>query len=122
MKLLLRWAVSGLAIFVAVMIVPGIHLDAASTQAVLYYALIAIVLGFVNALIRPLLLILTCPLQVITLGLFAIAVNAFCFWIVGWFAESVLGVPFYVDGFLAALAGSIVVSVVSTLLNIFIPD
>jgi putative membrane protein len=120
-KLLLRWLVSVVAVFVAARIVPGIERPADDAQAVVFYAAIAVVLGLVNALIRPLLMVLTCPLQAITLGLFTLVVNAACFWLAGWIAQAV-GIPFVVDGFAAALAGSLVVSVVSTLLNLFIRD
>ena len=122
MKLLVRWAVAALAIFAAVQIVPGISVDASDTAAVVLYAAVAIVLGLVNAVIRPILLALTCPFQLLTLGLGVLVVNAVCFWLAGWVAQSLLGIPFVVDGFLAALLGSIVVSVVSTVLNLVVPD
>jgi putative membrane protein len=121
-RLLFRWVVVALAIFVAVQIVPGITVDTTNSSAVVLYAVVAIVLGLVNAIIRPILIALTCPLQILTLGLGIFVVNAVCFWFAGWAAQNLLSVPFEVHGFLAALLGSIVVSVVSAVLGVFVPD
>ena len=122
MRLLLRWVISALAIFVAVQVVPGLEVDASDSSALVLYALMAVLLGLANAFIRPLLVLLTCPLQMMTLGLFALVTNAVTFWLAGWAARTWLDVPFHVEGFLAALLGSIVVSVVSTLLGLFVRD
>jgi putative membrane protein len=81
----------------------------------------AAVLGLVNAFVRPILALLSCPLVAMTLGLFILVVNAVAFLIAGRLAEW-LGIGFTVDGFVPALFGSIVVSVVSTIVTLFVPD
>ncbi len=82
----------------------------------------AVILSLANALIRPLLKLLTCPLIMSTLGLFTLVINAITLWIAAVFANKVIGVGFYVDGFWPAFWGSLVVSVVSVLLNLFVKD
>lgn len=118
MKLFIRWAITALAIFVAAWLVPGITVDA---NGWVIYAAMAIILGLVNAAVRPLLTVLTCPLIVLTLGLFVFVVNALTFWlsatVANWF-----GLGFYVDGFWSAFWGALIVSLVSVLLSVFVKD
>jgi putative membrane protein len=110
--LLIRWAINAVALWIAVLVVPGI--DAADDPVTL--AATAVVFGLVNTLIRPILKLLTCPLILITLGLFTLVVNAAMLWLTGWIAGR-LDLGFSVDGFLAALIGALVISVVSLLLS-----
>jgi putative membrane protein len=112
MRLLLRFLLNALALVVAAWLIPGIVL--ASPGA----AIIAgIVLGFVNAVIRPLLLILTLPFTLVTLGLFIFVVNAICL------ALTALVVPgFSISGFGSALLGALVVSLVSWLVAALLSD
>ena len=112
MRFLLRLVLNGIAIIVAAWFVPGVHV-AGPGPALIAGAL----LGLVNALIRPLLLILTFPFTLLTLGLFIFVVNAICF---GLTAALVPG--FNLDGFLAAFLGALVVTVVSWLLSALLPD
>jgi uncharacterized membrane protein YvlD (DUF360 family) len=77
-KLLVRWVIAALAIFVAALIVPGIRVSGTAWVA---YAVMAVILGLVNALVRPVLKILTCPLILLTLGLFTLVINGFTFWL-----------------------------------------
>lgn len=120
MKLLIRWAISALSLFCAAWFVPGIQVDDGRGWAV--YAVMAVILGLVNALIRPLLKLLTCPLIMLTLGLFTLVINAMTLLIASTIANNWLHVGFYVDGFWPALLGSIIVSVVSIVLNAFVSD
>ena len=107
MRLLARILLNGLAIIVAAYFVPGLTLAGPGT------ALIAgAILGVVNALVRPVLIVLTLPLTLLTLGLFLFVVNALC---LGATAAVVPG--FEVQGFWSALLGALVVSVVSWILN-----
>lgn len=107
MKLLLRWLISSAAIFAVPYFVPGVHL------ANFYTALIAaIVIGLINLTLRPILLILTLPITVLTLGLFTLVINAILFWFVSTFVKG-----FYVDGFVAALLGSLVFWLISLIGN-----
>ena len=107
MLFLLRLLLNGIAILVAAWLIPG--LDVSSPAAAL---LAGILLGFVNALVRPVLILLTLPLTLLTLGLFIFVVNAIC---LGLTAAVLPG--FSVSGFWAALFGALVVSVVSWVLN-----
>ena len=107
MSFLLRIVLNGLAIMVAASLVPGVRLSGLGT------ALVAgAILGFVNAIIRPVLFLLTLPLTLLTLGLFIFVLNAICF---GLTAALVPG--FSVDGFGWALLGALFVSIVSWILN-----
>ncbi len=119
MKLLIRWTVSAFALFVAVWMVPGISVE---SDGWVVYAVMAVILGFVNAILRPLLKILTCPLIILTLGLFTLIINALTLWIAARLANSIFGVGFYINGFWSALLGAIIVSLVSVVLNTFVRD
>ena len=119
MKLLIRWIISALALFAAAYFVPGIRVEGTNAWAV--YALMAVILGLVNALVRPILSFLSCPFIILTLGLFLVLINAISFFLAARLAEA-LGVGFYVDGFVPALLGSLVVSVITFFLNLFVKD
>ena len=120
MKLLIRWAIGALSLFAAAWIVPGIRVD--DSRGWVAYAAMAIILSLVNALIRPLLKLLTCPLILLTLGLFTLVVNAISLLIASSIANNLFGVGFYVDGFWPAFWGAIIVSVISVVLNTFVSD
>lgn len=120
MKLAIRWIVSAVSLFVAAALVPGIFVEGQDAWTV--YAVMALILGFVNAVIRPLLKLMTCPLIILTLGLFTLVINGFTLWFSSWLAVSVFDVGFYVRGFWPALLGAIIVSVVSVILSAFVRD
>lgn len=120
MRLLIRWVIAAIALVVTANIVPGIEIRNDSGWVAVF--VMAAVLGFVNAFIRPLLQILSCGLIIVTLGLFLFVINALSLMIASWIAVNWFGAGFYVDGFWPALWGSIVVSIISTVLSIFIPD
>lgn len=103
MRLLLKWFIAGLAILVAAYFVTGIHVDSFITALIA-----ALVLGVLSITIKPVVRLITLPLNLLTLGLFSLVVNAFFFWFVGTFIKG-----FTVDGFVAAFLGSLVVSVVN---------
>jgi len=103
LTLLARWLVNAAALLLVAYLYPGVHVE--GFTAALFAAL---VLGLVNALIRPILVILTLPVTILTLGLFLFVINALLFWLV---AEIVRG--FTVTGFGAALLGSILYSVIT---------
>ena len=110
--LVIRVLVNAAAILLAAVIVPGIQIGSAFTAVVG-----GVVLGLVNAIVRPLLLILTLPLTLLTLGLFIFVLNAMCF---GLAAALVPG--FRVDGCFPALLGAFLVSVASWAVNGFVLD
>jgi putative membrane protein len=104
---LIRWAVSALGLWVAQAIVPGMRIQGAAT---LWIA--ALLLGFVNAVVRPLLVFFTLPITVLTLGLFLLVINAAMLGLVAAMLER-----FTISGFWSALLGAIVVSLVSWLVT-----
>ena len=116
-KLLLRWLINGVALYVAAELVPGIHADG-GWQVLL---LMALIFGLVNALIRPILKLLTCPLIMLTLGLFTLVINALMLMLASWLGRQ-LGLGFYVAGFWSAVLGALVISVVSFVLTMLIGD
>jgi putative membrane protein len=107
-KLLLRWLINAAALYVAARIVPGIELG---DQVVVVLG-VALVFGLVNALLRPLLTLLTCPLIILTLGLFTLAINAALLLLTSALSRAV-GLSFVVEGFWPAFWGGLVVSIVS---------
>ena len=112
MGFLVRVLLNALAILLAGAIVPGIEVDG------LLPALAAgVALGLVNAVIRPVLLILTLPITLVTLGLFILVLNGLCFWLVSAFVPG-----FHVAGFWSAVGGALLVSVVSWVGTAFVSD
>ncbi len=112
-RFLIRWLINAVALWVAFKIVPGIHPDKLSIEAIIIMALI---FGLVNAIIRPIVAFLTCPLIILTLGLGTLLINTAMFWLAGqisnWF-----GFGFTVDGFWPAFLGALVVSIISVILS-----
>ncbi len=82
---------------------------------------VALVFGLVNTFIKPVLVVLSLPVQILTLGLFTFVINALLLMLTGWLATS-LGIAFTVDGFVPALLGALIVSVVSGLLSVFLTE
>ncbi|MCJ7796039.1 MAG: phage holin family protein [Thermoleophilia bacterium] len=119
-RLLIRWAVVAASLVVATVVVPGISIQ--GNRAWLAVAVMAAILGLVNAFVRPILQFLSCGCIVATLGLFLFVVNAFTLWLSSWVAVNWLGVDFVVDGFWPALFGGIIVSIVSFVLNSLLVD
>jgi putative membrane protein len=116
-KFLARWFVTSIALYAAVQLVPGITYEGGWVTL----AGMALVFGLVNAIIRPILTLLSCPLILLTMGLFILVINGGMLLLASRLA-SVFGVNFYVDGFAPAFWGALVVSVVSFLLNMFVRD
>jgi putative membrane protein len=119
-KLVIRWLINSLALFAAAWLVPGITVDGGGGWTV--FAVMAIILGLVNAVLRPLLKLLTCPLVILTLGLFTLVINGLTLWLSSWIALNWFHVGFYVDGFWAAFLGGLVVSIVSLILSAILID
>ena len=103
LTLLARWILNAAALLLVAYLYPGV-----TVESFLAAALAALVLGLVNAVIRPILVVLTLPVTLLTLGLFIFVINALLFWLV---AEIVHG--FRVSGFMAALIGSILYSLIT---------
>lgn len=120
MQLLLRWLITAVALAVAAWTVPGITVE--GQTGIFAVLVMAAIFGLVNAVIRPILTLLSCPLVILTLGLFTLVINTICFSLSSWIAQNWFGAQFIVDGFWPAFWGAIVVSVVSFLLSLFLPD
>ena len=117
MRFLIRLLINAAALWIATQIVPGVTHTGPWTSLLL----VALVFGVLNAVVRPILKLLTCPLIVLTLGLFTFVINAVMLWLTSAVSES-LGLGFHVDGFGSAFLGALVVTVVSVLLSVFLSD
>jgi len=111
MRLILIWFCNALALIAVTYVLPGVRVDGFESAL-----LAALVLGLINTLVRPLLIVLTLPVTVLTLGLFLLVINGLLFW----FAGSVLR-GFEVSGFWTGLMGALLYSVISSLLSLLIP-
>jgi putative membrane protein len=120
MRLLLHWLIIAVALIAAVYLLPGIEIQ--GEFGWLAVLLMAAVLGFVNAFIRPLLVFLSCGLIALTMGLFLLVVNALAFWFASWLTVELFSTGIVIDGFWPALWGSIIVSAISFVLALFLPD
>jgi len=107
MRLILVWLINAAALFLLPYIFTSIHVDSFWTALIA-----ALILGLVNTLIRPLLVLLTLPVTLLTLGLFIFVINGLLFWAVGSFIEG-----FHVGGFWSGVFGAIVYSIISWLLS-----
>ncbi|OAN45099.1 hypothetical protein A6A03_02800 [Chloroflexus islandicus] len=116
-RLFLRWLIYSLAIFAAVWLVPGIEFTGPGWQI----GIVALLFGLLNALLRPLLYFLTCPLVILTLGLFGLVINALLLGLTSALADQ-LGINFVVNGFWPAFFGGMVISIVSTALQYLAGD
>src|SRR4029079_13165972 len=115
MPFLIRLLVNAAALWVATQIVPGVTFDG----GVIPFLGVALVFGIINATLRPLTKVLTFPLILLTLGLFALVVNGLMLWLTSSLSSS-LGLGFHVSGFWSAFFGALVVSIVSALLSLSI--
>jgi putative membrane protein len=114
-KLIISWLINAAALALAAAIVPGI--ETTSDEAWVAVALMAIIFGLVNALIRPLVKLLTCLINALTLGLFTLVINALMLWLSSWIAGQ-LAIGFRVDGFVPAFLGALLITVVGFVLNL----
>ncbi len=114
---LIRWGITAGAVAVAALIVPGISVD--EPHPVWAVLIVALVLGLVNAFIRPIVSLLACGCIVLTLGLFTLVINALMLLLAEWLVVDLLGMGFHVDGFWNALLGSVIISIVSFVASTF---
>lgn len=117
-RFLVRWAITAAAVAVATWIVPGIHVD--EPHRIWSVLLVALVLGLINAFIRPFLYALSCGLIVITLGLFTLVINGLILWLASYIMVEGIGLEFHIDGFWNAVLGALVISVVSVSVSLFV--
>lgn len=116
-RFILRWAINTAAIYLAIRFVPGISLQSGWVSVIW----LALIFGLVNALLRPLLKLLTCPLILLTLGLFTLLINTFLFWLTGQIGHF-FGIGITMNGFWPAFLGGLVVTVVSVVLTFILKD
>src|SRR5450830_2042776 len=107
LELLLIWILNALALLAVANFVPGIHVDGFGSALIA-----AFFLGLVNTLIRPVLLLLTLPVTLVSLGLFIFIINGFMFWLVAQWVDG-----FHVDSFLSAVGGAVLYSIISWALS-----
>ena len=119
MHLVVRWLINAIALLAAAFVVPGIHLSASGRPGFnewVTLAIVAAIFGVINAIIRPVVVLLTLPLTIVTLGLFMFVVNALMLMLTSRIARA-FDLAFRVDGFASALLGALVIAVVSFILG-----
>ena len=120
MKILLKLIVTAVALWIATLVIPGIHLHTHSTAGKIgTLVVVALIFGIVNAVLKPILKTIGCLAYVITLGLISIVVNGLLFWLVSYIAGK-LSVPFHIDGFVPAVLGALLVGVVGWVLSMIV--
>lgn len=107
---LIRFAITWIAVFLAGYMIPGIRVETVGAGIAA-----AILLALLNAIIRPILYMVSIPLIILTLGLFTVVINALLLELVAWLVQG-----FHVNGFWAAFWGAVVISIVSTILNLWV--
>lgn len=121
MRFVIVWLTTAVALWITTAI-PGIDLTGTSTaRNALTLIAVALIFGLVNAIIKPVIQIVGCALYVLTLGLFALVVNAGLFLLTGWLASEI-GLPFHVSGFWPGFWGALIMSVVSFFSQIVLPE
>lgn len=121
---LIKTVVNGIALWVAALAVTGIRLgdDPELSTRIVTVLLVALVFGVVNAVIKPIVSLFSFPFIILTLGLFTLVINAFMLQVTEWIAEP-LGLEFSIDAFWwDAVIGAIVITLVSMVLNVLLPD
>jgi len=111
-SVVLKWLITSLAIFAAIYLVPGIHFTGPGWQL----GIIAAIFSMVNLLLRPILMLIICPMIILTLGLFSVAINALMLMLTANVAIY-LGIEYSIDSFTTAFIGALVISFTSLILN-----
>lgn len=121
-NLIIRLLVNAVALAVASWLVAGITLQGATTgRRILTLLIVAAIFGLVNAIVRPVVKLLSLPFIILTLGLLTFVINALMLWLTSWITGK-LDVQFHVDGFWDALLGALIITVVGMILNVILPD
>jgi putative membrane protein len=118
-KFILRWVINAIALYLAVLLLPGIDLESGLVSIIW----LALIFGLINALFRPLLQFLTCPLIILTLGLFTLVINTFMFWLTSVIGQSfglalIITDPVWWNAFL----GGLIVTIVSVAMTMILKD
>ncbi|GAB3718879.1 phage holin family protein [Nocardiopsis nanhaiensis] len=121
-SLIIRVIVNALALWAAVLLVSGVEVRTQdTTEQIVTYLAVGAIFGLVNAVIKPIVKTVGCLFYALTLGLIGLVVNALLFLLTEWISDG-FGLPFHVEDFWAAFFGAIVVTVVSWLASMFLPD
>ena len=112
--MLIRWIIASFSLVIAAWLVPGIRVEG---NAWAVYAVMAVILGLINAVIRPVLKLISFPLIIFSLGLFLLVINGITLWLASAIAVHWFHVGFYVHGFWSAFLGALIVSIVSVILS-----
>jgi len=115
MNLLIRLIINALALWLATRLVDGISFDG----QIAFLFVVALVFGAVNTIVKPILMVLTFPFLIVTLGLFLLVLNAAMLWLTGAISDAA-GLGFHVSSFKAAFIGGLVVSIVSFVLSLMV--
>jgi putative membrane protein len=122
MRTILRLLATAGALAVATWLLSGITLNDPTTSGkILALLIVALIFGVLNAIVKPIFKLVTLPIVLLTLGLFLLVINACIMLLTSWVSSNV-GLGWHVDGFWTAVFGAIIVSVVSFVLNAFVPD
>ncbi|WP_329004357.1 phage holin family protein [Kribbella sp. NBC_00709] len=121
-NLIIRLLANAVALAVASWLVAGITLQGATTgKRVLTLLIVAAIFGIVNAIVKPVVKVLSFPLLILTLGLLTFVINALMLWLTSWITGK-LDVQFHVNGFWSALFGALIITVVGMIINVVLPD
>lgn len=118
MKLLIRLIINALALWIAIKLIPGFNFEGSNLSLLL----IALIFGVVNALVRPIIVMLTCPLVLLTLGFFVLVINTIMLSLTVWLSREVFDLGLTSAGFWTTFLAAIVVSVVSGILSVVLKD
>jgi len=113
-SLLIRWGVIAVAVWLTAMIMPGMSI----TGGIIGVLLVSLVFGLINAIIKPIVKLLTCPLVIFTMGLFTLVINTLMLMLTAWIVPQYL----QIGGFFTALLASIVISIVTMIIDVVVPD
>ena len=122
MRFIVRILAGAVALAAAAWLIDGISLGPGTTgDRVLTLLVVALIFGLVNAIVRPIARLISLPLLILTLGLFTFVVNALMLMLTAWIGDQ-FDLAFEVDGFWSALLGAVVISVVTFVINVLLPD
>ncbi len=114
MKIFIKWAILAFSIFLAERILPGIE---AKDKGWYVYVLMAFVLALLNLILKPLLKLISCPLLVLTLGLFSLIINAIIFYLTSYISNKIFGIEFFIRSFLDCILAGLLVSIFNMILS-----
>lgn len=118
MKLLVRLVINALALWIAITLIPGFNFEGSNVSLLM----IALIFGLVNALVRPIIVLLTCPLVLLTLGLFVLVINTIMLSLTVWLSREVFDLGLTSSGFWTTFLAAIVISVVSGVMSMLLKD